>query len=372
MPNVFPLVDYGAFVETKERFVPYSTENKMVHEPDKPEIGNQEDETEAVLTELAGRSPIDYERCREAEAEKLGIRVSTLDKEVDLRRPRKEAAVAQGRALELFEPEPWPEPVDGKTLLDEIVMALKRFLFLPKNGAEAIALWSLHAHAHEAADIAPRLAFTSPEKRCGKTTALSILGRLVPRALPASNITPAAVFRVIEAARPTLLIDEADTFLGNSDELRGVLNSGHSRESANVIRIVGETNEPRTFSTWAAIAIAIIGRLPTTLVDRSIEIRMKRRGPIEKIEKLRRGQLNDLSDLSRKAARWTVDNVNALKNDDPREIDVLHDRAADNWAPLLSIAALAGGDWPERARNAALALSGSGEDQSARSCGETV
>ena len=53
-----------------------------------------------MLTELAGRSPIDYERRREAEAERLGIRISTLDKEVDLRRPRKEAAVAQGRAQE--------------------------------------------------------------------------------------------------------------------------------------------------------------------------------------------------------------------------------------------------------------------------------
>ena len=45
---------------------------------------------------------------------------------------------------------------------------------------------------------------------------------------------------------------------------------------------------------------------------------------------------------------------------------MLHDRAADNWAPLLSIAALAGRDWSERARSAALAFSGSGEDKSAR------
>ena len=38
----------------------------------------------------------------------------------------------------------------------------------------------------------------------------------------------------------------------------------------------------------------------------------------------------------------------------------LHDRAADNWELLLTIADRVGGEWPERARKAALALSGNG------------
>jgi Protein of unknown function (DUF3631) len=43
--------------------------------------------------------------------------------------------------------------------------------------------------------------------------------------------------------------------------------------------------------------------------------------------------------------------------------DALNDRAADNWRPLLAIADLAGGEWPARARAAALTLSGeSAED----------
>ena len=75
----------------------------------------------------------------------------------------------------------------------------------------------------------PRLLFASPEMRCGKTTALGVLRRLSFRALQAANISTAAVFRTIEAMRPTLLIDEADTFLAKSDELRGVVNSGHER-----------------------------------------------------------------------------------------------------------------------------------------------
>ncbi len=93
---------------------------------------------------------------------------------------------------------------------------------------------------------------------------------------------------------------------------------------------------------------------------------MKRRRLGETVEKLRRGELNSLSDLSRKAARWTADNLEVLKGHEPQEINGLHDRAADNWTPLFAIAATAGGDWPERAYNAALMISGSGEDQSYR------
>lgn len=44
--------------------------------------------------------------------------------------------------------------------------------------------------------------------------------------------------------KPTMLIDEADTFLCDNDELRGVLNTGHTRATAYVIRTVGEDHEP--------------------------------------------------------------------------------------------------------------------------------
>ena len=60
--------------------------------------------------------------------------------------------------------------------------------------------------------FSPRLSISSPTKGCGKTTLLDVLSRPVLRPLLASNVTPAAVFRVIEKYNPCLLIDEADTF----------------------------------------------------------------------------------------------------------------------------------------------------------------
>lgn len=203
---------------------------------------------------------------------------------------------------------------------------------------------------------APILALRSPEKRCGKTTVLSWLGRFVHRAILASNMTSATVFRVIEGWRPTLLIDEADTFIANSDELRGVLNSGHTHDTAWVVRNVGENHEPRRFSTWGAKAIALIGNLPGTLEDRSITIQMRRKLTGEKVEKLRHADKEQIKSLRRRCLRFANDRSAAVRASCPHVPETLNDRAADNWEPLLAIADLAGGDWAERARLAAEVL----------------
>ena len=196
--------------------------------------------------------------CRRAARDLVG----TLDAERAKRQPPAEKPEGQGRALALPDPEPWPEPVDGAELLAALRDAIAAYAIMPVASAEAVALWLLHVHALAAFGISPRLAITSPEKRCGKTTLLDVIAKLVPRPLATANVGAAVVFRVIEAASPTLLIDEADTFLGEADELRGSLNSGH-RLGGAVLRCVGDDHEPRAFATFGACAIAMIGRTPT-------------------------------------------------------------------------------------------------------------
>ncbi len=79
----------------------------------------------------------------------------------------------------------------------------------------------------------PRLNITAPQKRCGKSLLMRLIGRLVPRPLSAESISAAVIYRVIELARPTFLLDEADNYLGyaNPDRstLIGIINSGHMR-----------------------------------------------------------------------------------------------------------------------------------------------
>ncbi len=163
--------------------------------------------------------------------------------------------------------------------------------------------------------------------------------------------------------RPTLLIDEADTFLGDNEELRGILNSGH-RKVGHVVRTVGDDFEPCTFSTHCPVAIAQIGTLPDTLADRSIQISMKRRAPGEAVSRFRGGRTPELAEAARKAARWVADNAEAIRECDPVIPDAIYNRAADNWEPLLAIAEVAGADVAARGRQAALATCGFEEELS--------
>ncbi len=315
-----------------------------------------------VAERLARLDPREYDRCRIEEAEQLGVRVTTLDAEVEWRRANHRGKPEEKRTdLCPPEPEPWSNSVDGPELLDELVAAFQLYAVLPKGAAEVLALWTVFTHTLDAFLVCPRLIISSPDAECGKTTVLTILGALVKCPLPASNITPAAVFRAIDRATLTLLIDEGDTFLADKQELRGILNSGHTRATAYVIRTVGEDHDPRRFSTWAPLAVALIGKLHGTFTSRSIPIRMFRRRsdePIELLSVADTGAWKTFEQLKRKLVRWAKDTLDALRHAKPEIPEGLHNRTADNWRPLLAIADQAGGHWPDRARRIAELLAG--------------
>ena len=320
-----------------------------------PASGGGTDDTDAELERLAKLSVPDYERARKEAADRLGFRASILDRLVVAERTRLglcEDDAKQGRAISFPEPEPWPSPVDGAALLDGIAAALGRHVIMAEHARHAAALWVVHTYLLDGFLISPRLAVRSPVKRCGKTTLLDALDRVVLKPLPTANVSAAALFRVVEAYRPTLLIDEADTFVGEADELRGVLNSGH-RKGGQVLRTVGDDHEPRAFATYSAVAIGIIGNLPDTLGDRSITVDLKRKLPSEAAESFRVDRVGHLEVLARKTARWAADNAEAVARADPAMLDSLFNREADNWRPLFAIAEAAGGEWPRRVREAA-------------------
>lgn len=316
--------------------------------------GHSVDET---IDRLSRLDPIDYDRVRVADAKALGIRTTTLDKVVA--RARGDGVGEESIFTEI---NPAAAAVDGAEVLAEISAIFSRYLILPTGAADAMALWVFHAHLHDTAEISPILALTSPTPECGKTTTLNLIGALVPKPLMSSNITTAAVFRSIEKWRPTLLIDEVDTFLRDNDELRGVLNSGHFRRSAFVIRVVGESLEPARFTTWAPKVIALIGKLPPTLASRSIHIEMRRMAPAESVEPVRLERL-DFTEQVAAVARWAQDHDLALRDAEPGMPGSLFGRRADNWRHLIAIADLAGGSWPARARRAAETLTAQGSEQ---------
>jgi putative DNA primase/helicase len=318
------------------------------------EGGSKEESDDEVIERLAALKPLQYDRVRKSEAKRMGVQVSTLDKLVEGTRSE-ESDDADGPFSDV---EPWHERVDGAVLLSDLVAVVRRFIICDEATAHATALWITMTWVMDAVDVAPIAAITAPEKRCGKSQLLFLMGRLSSRPLTASNISPAALFRAIEAWKPTLLIDEADAFMKENEELRGLLNCGHTRDSAYVIRTVGEDYTPKQFVVWGAKAIAGIGHLADTVMDRSIALELRRKLPHEQVDKLRHAEAGMFERLCAKLARWSDDNAEAVRVARPDLPDSLHDRAADNWEPLLQIAAVVGGAWPETARRAAVALSG--------------
>jgi len=306
-----------------------------------------------VIRRLAGLSTLEYELCRDEEAGKLGARVSVLDTEV-----KAERDVSQNNTDMFAVIDPWHLPVNGAELLSDIAATVRRFIVCKPETVTATALWSVFTWLIDSAQIAPLVVITAPEKRCGKSTALALINKLVCRPLSASNISPAAVFRVIEAHSPTLLIDEVDSFLKDNEELRGVINSGHTRDAAYVIRTVGDSHEPTRFSTWGCKALSGIGNVPETIADRAIMLELRRKLPTETVERLRHADHSIFTELTRKALRFSTDAASEIKRARPLLPDALNDRAQDNWEPLLAIADFAGGDWPQLARQAALKISG--------------
>jgi putative DNA primase/helicase len=328
--------------------------NTAFDKPASNGAANGEDANEIVR--LAKLSAIVYDREREARAERLGIRVGTLDSAVKAERDK--AAKEQTDFLPHWNVEPWPTPVDGSALLKELQKHLGCYCVLPKHADVALALWILHTWAFDGFDITPYLAITSPTRRCGKTVLMTMLYWLCCRAKKNDSMSKAAIYRSVEAERPTLVLDEVSWVLDLKDERQGVLCGGFERLGhVEICDGEGADITTKRYSTYCPKAFGLIGKLTPTLMDRSIEIRMQRKLR-EKVERLRRRDNDQHKELRRKCLRWANDNRTVLPTMAPTTPGGLNGRAFDAWEPLLAIANLVGGDWLKLATEAAIALSG--------------
>lgn len=269
-----------------------------------------------------------------------------------------------------FSDDPSSQAVDGARLLDELAATLDRFVITPSPAArDGIVLWTAATHAQVAWNCAPRLVINSPEKRCGKTRLLEVIAGVAHRARMTANISTAALFRMIGNNPPTIIVDEADTMFGTktkaeqNEDLRGLLNAGHTR-GATTWRCVGPQQEVREFPVFAMAALAGIGQMPDTITDRALNITMRRRTAGEAVQPYRQRRDGDsLADLRDRIAGWLTEHLDELEEADPQL--PVEDRAADNWSPLVALADLAGGTWPNRARKAAAVLSQEHDDADA-------
>jgi hypothetical protein len=247
----------------------------------------------------------------------------------------------------------------GVEMLDAIRTAITRYVVMPNQATtDAVTLWIAATHAQPAWAHAPRLVIRGPERRCGKSRLLDVVEALSHDPLLTVNASAAAVYRSVNIDPPVILVDEADTIFGpkaeGNEDLRGLLNAGHQRNRP-AIRYDAATNSVQHLETFAMAALAGIGQMPDTIEDRAIIVRMRRRAPGEKVDTFRyKRDRQPLRAFATKLTNWLRVDLKALERIEP---DMpIEDRAADTWEPLVIIADHAGGDWPDRARNAAKGL----------------
>jgi putative DNA primase/helicase len=309
-----------------------------------------------VIVWLATLGKIEYDRARKDQAKELNIQIKTLDTLVKAERESLNQDDSPFADIE-----PWHEPINPAQLLDDITHTIQRFIVLDKHQAQVAALWISACWFIDVIDCAPIALINAPERACGKTQLLTAMARLAPRTAQASGISPSVLFRMIEAYQPTLFIDEIETVLKDNDELRGLINAGHTRDSAYIWRSVakGDDFEPKRFTIWGMKAIAGINaiRLAETVTSRAIVFELRRKTAGENVERLRRAEHGLFEVLASKLARFAEDYSSEVQQASPALPDALSDREQDNFEPLLQIASIAGGHWLDTALNAALRLS---------------
>ncbi len=262
----------------------------------------------------------------------------------------------------------------GSDVLDQVEAFATRFSAFPDEHARhAHTLWCAHSWLMDCWEHTPRLIFVSPEAGCGKTLALTVTEHLVPRPMHAGDLTPAGLYHSIDESlefkggRPTILFDEFDTVFGTAEdgrirneELRRLINAGHDRHERVVRKIGKHTKRFQLYSPMALAGKMAIDDVPATIRSRSLVVPMQRRLPGEKTDRWNRRT----SAAEAEPVCWLLQSwaelvhsyaLEFLGPDRPVFPMGVDDRDADVWEPLLSVAELAGGHWPERARAAAVA-----------------
>lgn len=260
------------------------------------------------------------------------------------------------RMLAVNNPVPWDEPVDPLQLMNDLIATIRRYVVLDRAYAVAVALWVIQAWAIEHVTIMPLLVITAPERGSGKSVLLELIGKLVPRPLVSSNISMAALFRIVDAHQPTLLLDEADVLFQGNTDLTGLLNDGY-RQGGHVFRVDTSQDDYRVvgfkvFSAKALAGIALEHRLSDATISRAFVIAMRRRLRDEKFERLRHADSTEFKQLRSRIAWLVKTNAHEMAMGYRELPDELGDRDQDNWQYAWAIAALAGDEGLDIVRNA--------------------
>jgi hypothetical protein len=278
---------------------------------------------------------------------------------------REDEPEAVGSALTFDEVLPWHEPVEGDELLDEMTAAVRRHAHCTDEDAVLGCLWVVHSERRHLGNVGtlPRLIITAGREDSGKTHFALALLSMMEAAEHTISPRPANIYRAIEAHGCAFVLDEVDDWYPKDLGMREIINSGFNRSGASVLRCEDtgqdgknklESRRHSTFTPIALVGINLLRVLARPVVSRGLIVHMRPARVGDEVEDLfdNPPAVNKLRVLARKVKRFVADHDVAIGAASPERPDGVINRLWSTWRPLLSIADVAGGDWPKQARMA--------------------
>lgn len=178
---------------------------------------------------------------------------------------------------------------DGQRLVTRIEEWIAGYMFLPDRGVALVAaLWAINTWVFDRFDATPYLCITASTKGAGKTRLAELLSMISQTGRMFGAMTPASMFRLIEAyqSKLTIFFDEAETLSSSAaGVMRTVMNTGY-RKGQTIPRTVPGANggSVKEFPIYCPKAFMLIGDVNDTLRDRSIVLSLTRGTPAKEFD----------------------------------------------------------------------------------------
>jgi uncharacterized protein DUF3631 len=263
---------------------------------------------------------------------------------------------------------------DPAVMLAEVVEFFRRYLVATDDQLTVLALWCLHTYVTESIVSTPYLHISSPETQSGKSTCLQLLSVFSCDPWLTIGPTPKILEHKLLTAMPTVLLDDCHRTFNSRERQKiiALINAGFRSDNCytclrkpRVLKQEPWSEEPvntepeiKEIRVYCPKAFAGMGEFPSSLAERCIPIVLRRKAPQEKVERLFVSvACDEAAPLIQWMQRWTAQHEPEIERmalttqvDEmlPNVLPLQHECAE----PLLHIADLIGGPWPEKARTA--------------------
>lgn len=237
-----------------------------------------------------------------------------------------------------------PEPLEIYSMVKN---EIKRYVdFYDPRWYDFYTLWIIGSYFYTIFDAFPYV-YVGGWKRTGKTKTLMLAKCMAFNGILSNNMSSSSLFRLVQNARCTLLIDETER-LDDPKRMatfRSLLTEGYKR-SGIVFRTErrgkSERHTPVPFEVYSPKILANIAGLDSVLEDRCIRLIMRRSNNIKIINTVVKQESKNWQKIRDNLFAFALTHYKDVRCDAeiPVEVEGVYARELELWRPMLVLARL--------------------------------